>query len=226
MRTGTDGNGPRGIRRDDHSHYRPRNPDQLLGDHPRTSGHRHLSAGFGNHLRTLRKRGSDRFERPAPFHHRSGAVQSGAADRRSQRGGCQSRRSHGAAHLRQQKGTLRQERGFAVRPADGRKHAADCQGPARAGRGAARKRRQQPLLYGREGSGQRRGGNAAVPCRRAGKRIDSAAADDRIGQLGRIRLLLDDREPAAQPDPSVRFDRQHAQEHARRTAGAQRRFGL
>ena len=66
----------------------------------------------------------------------------------------------------------------------------------------------------------------AVPCRRAGKRIDFEAADDRIGQLGRIRLLLDDREPAAQPDPSVRFDRQHAQEHARRTAGAQRRFGL
>ena len=61
---------------------------------------------------------------------------------------------------------------------------------------------------------------------RVGALVSASIPDDRIGQLGRIRLLLDDREPAAQPDPSVRFDRQHAQEHARRTAGAQRRFGL
>ena len=58
-----------------------------------------------------------------------------------------------------------------------------------------------PLLHGREGPGQRHGRYAAVPCRRTGERVDAAAAYDRFGQFGDVRLFLDDRKPAAQSDP-------------------------
>ena len=95
------------------------------------------------------------------------------ANRRGQRRGRQGRRSHRTAHLRQQEGAFRPQRRFAVRPLDGQQQPADGQGPARTGRGTARERRQQPLLYGREGSDRRRGGNAAVPRRRAGERFGS-----------------------------------------------------
>ena len=37
MQTGSDDNGPRRIRRNDHRHHRPGNPEQLLGDDPRPS---------------------------------------------------------------------------------------------------------------------------------------------------------------------------------------------
>ena len=84
MRSGTHGARPRAIRRDDHCHYRPRNPEQLLGNDPRTPGHRHLSAGFGNHLRTACHRGPVGFERTDPFHHRPGTLQGSAPDSRSQ----------------------------------------------------------------------------------------------------------------------------------------------
>ena len=226
MQTGSDDNGPRRIRRNDHRHHRPGNPEQLLGDDPRPSGHRNLSAGFGNDLTALRQRRSESRQGTDPFHHRPGSLQSRLADRRGQRRGRQSRRSHRTAHLRQQEGAFRPQRRFAVRPLDGQQQPADSQGPARTGRGTARERRQQPLLHGREGSDRRRGGNAAVPRRRAGERFDPAAADHRIGQLGDVRLLLDDRKPAPGPDTPVRLDRRNAQEHAGRTVAAQRRFDL
>ena len=60
---------------------------------------------------------------------------------------------------------------------------------------------ENTLLHGREGPGQRHGRYAAVPCRRTGERVDAAAAYDRFGQFGDVRLFLDDRKPAAQSDP-------------------------
>ena len=210
MQTGSDDNGSRRIRRNDHRHHRPRNSEQLLGNNPRPSGHRHLSAGFGNDLATLRQRRPERNEGTDPFHYRPGSLPGSPPDRRSQRRGSQSRGSHRTAHLRQQKGAFRPERRFAVRPLDGQQHPADRQGTACTGRGPARKRSQQPLLHGRKGSGQRCRRYAAVPRGRTGERIAPAAADHRVGQLGDVRLFLDDRKPVPGPDAPVRLDRRNA----------------
>lgn len=85
---------------------------------------------------------------------------------------------------------------------------------------------QNNLLYGRQGTVGRHGRHAALPRGRTGERIAPAAAHHRIGQFADVRLLLAHGEPAPQPDARIRLDRQHAEEHARRAAPAQRRHDL
>lgn len=99
------------------------------------------------------------------------------------------------------KRAVRQERRFAVRPANFPEQPADGKIPVGTGRGTARQCGQQPLLYRSEKSVQRRSRCPAVSCGCPGERIDSPTADHRIGQLRYVRLFLPDGESTARPDP-------------------------
>ena len=74
VQTGPDGNGARSVPRNDHRHHRPHDPEQLLGQDQRTSGHCDLSAGFRHDHGGLLQRRTNRIEGPDPLYHRPGSL--------------------------------------------------------------------------------------------------------------------------------------------------------
>ena len=192
----------------------------------RTAGHRNLSAGIGNDSARLRQRGRKSATRAIALRHRPGALRSGPAHGRGQ---CPRRRSagrNGANHLRKQAGTVPAECRFGVRPLDRPQRAGRCRSLARAGAGRGDQRPQQPLLYGGEESGRRRGRHNSLPGGRTGRPDSGTAPHDRGRQFGDVRLLLDVRKPLARAGHALRFARPDARRDARRAAAAERREHL
>ena len=163
----------------------------------------------GTIFATLRKRGSDRFERPAPFHHRSGAVQSGAC--RPQKPTWQAAKAGVAtAQLTydSKKELYAKQRGFAVRPAR-RPNNTLLTAKAQLAQAEAQRVNAANNLSYTVVKAPANGVVGTLPYRVGA--LVSASISKPLTTVSDnsddIRLLLDDREPAAQPDPSVRFDR-------------------